>query len=63
MLIQITTVTGDLVETITIERIPRPDVIIYSPCGYCGELVKAPRKFCCDSHRVMYCQKQIGSLS
>lgn len=60
MLIQITTVSGELVETIVIERIPRADVIVYSPCGICGELVKAPRKFCCHSHRVIYCQKGIG---
>lgn len=61
MLIQITTITGELVETIKIERIPRRDVIVYSPCGYCGELVKAPRKFCCNSHRVLYCHHKIGT--
>lgn len=61
ILIQITTVTGQLVKTITIEEIPRQDVIVYSPCGYCGvELVKAPRKFCCNAHRVAYCEKRIG---
>lgn len=61
MMIQITTLAGELVETIEIDRIRRQDVIVYSPCGYCGELVKAPRKFCCDSHKVSYCQKRIGT--
>ncbi len=61
MRIEITTWTGQLVKTIIIEEIPRPDVIIYAPCGYCGELVKAPRKFCCDAHRVYYFQKNIAA--
>ena len=61
MLIQITTITGELVETITIEQVSTSERLIYWPCHYCGmKLVRAPRKFCCASHRVIYCQKRIG---
>lgn len=62
MLIQITKATGEVVETITVERIPTQDVIVYWPCWYCGdELVKMPRKFCCNSHRVLYCVYKLGT--
>lgn len=60
MRIQITTLAGQLTKTIIIDEIPRADVIVYSPCRYCGELVKAPRKFCCNYHRVVYCEKKIA---
>lgn len=63
MMIQITSTSGELVETIIIERIPRQDVIVYSPCGICGELVKAPRKFCCHAHQQAYWRKDIASCS
>lgn len=45
-------------QTFTID-VPANDTIIYRPCAYCdcGVLVKLPRKFCCESHRVMYCKK------
>lgn len=61
VLIQITTISGELIETIIVDRIPREDVIVYSPCGICAELVKAPRKFCCDAHRQAYWEKRIGN--
>jgi hypothetical protein len=63
MLIQITTISGELVETIIVDRIPREDVIVYSPCGICGELVKAPRKFCSLAHKQAYYEKRIGSAN
>jgi hypothetical protein len=41
-------------KTIPIEEIPNDDLIIYRPCAYCGsKLVRAPRKYCSKSHKVL----------
>lgn len=62
MLIQITTITGELVKTITVEEIESPRVMVYCPCLYCNvKLVRVPAKFCCTAHRVYYKRKDIGS--
>ncbi len=63
MLIKKLTITGELLEIVTLENLPAKDEM-YWPCHYCGvTLVRVPRKFCCDSHRVTYCQKRIGVAS
>ena len=49
-------ITPAYTKTITVEEIPNDDVITYRPCFYCGkELVRAPRKYCSNSHKVLAC--------
>lgn len=48
-------------KTITIEEIPNDDLIVYRPCAYCGKtLVRAPRKYCSKSHKVLACIYRIN---
>ncbi len=62
VLIQITTIRGELLKSVVVEIQAQDET--YWPCHYCGNvLVRVPRKFCCDSHRVTYCKKQIGTAS
>ena len=62
MIIQVTTVKGVIVQTIPVD-VATPMVLVLRPCFYCEKvLVKFPRKFCCASHKVCYCQKKIATL-
>jgi hypothetical protein len=43
-------------KTITIAEVTNDDHIVYRPCAYCGKnLVRAPRKYCSRSHKVLAC--------
>lgn len=56
MQIQVTSGAGVVTQTVIVAEIDSGDVIVYRPCAYCGEkLVRAPRKTCCSSHRVLLC--------
>lgn len=63
MLIQVQNAHGKIVSTVQID-VATPMVLILRPCFYCDAvLVAAPRKFCCDSHRVYYCRKDMAHAS